>query len=59
VHRPIDKNFIQAAHDHEQSLALLMRQDDVVSGGKAELYVAGDQRADVRSAAARGCNVNF
>src|SRR5262245_45554087 len=48
---------MQAAHDHEQSLALLMRQDYVITGSETELYITSDQRADIRSATARGCDV--
>ena len=51
VHRPIDEELIQPAHHHGQPFAFLVRQNDIVAGGKTKIDVAGDQRANIRPAA--------
>src|SRR5919106_3456296 len=52
-------SFVEPAHHHEELLPLLVRQNDVVPCGEAELHIASDERADVWAAAAGRSDVRF
>ena len=59
MHRPVDKQLIQATHHHDQFLAFLLGKNDVITGGETEVDIARDQRANVRSAAVGRRNVHL
>ena len=43
VNRPVDEQSVEGARNHHEGFALLMRENHVVSGRKAEIHLPGYQ----------------
>src|SRR5262245_128805 len=57
VDRPIDEQSVESARNHDEGLALLIGENDIVSGRKAEIYLPGYQGSDVGTASTCGRHI--